>query len=816
MRALGFAEVQTLVRSLLRTPTFTAIVVVQLALGVGGATAIFSVVKTVLLEPLPYPEADQLVIVWQRAPGAGLEREWLSPAQFRDIRDESTSFDELALLVGGPSLLNRDGPPEHSSYVQANAALLRMLGAQPHLGRILTEADDAPDAPPVLLITYELWQRRFGGDPNILGRKIGVERFEVPVVGVLAPGFLLDDTVFPFRERVGAVEMVNSMRMSEEHLERRDHEGYNIVGKLAHDVTLTEAQAELDVIASRMTEAAAPAHGDRGFRLDVVPLLDQVVGASRPRLWLLLGTVSLMLAAACMNVANLSFFRGSVRSREMGIRSALGAGRLRILAKVIGESLVLGMIGCALGIALAWAALTTMARWAGAGLPRMDEIEFDAGVVVLAVGVSLFASVLAAVIPAFHAARVDVVSAIRRGDAGTRPLPRKLGSSSVLAILQVAVALILIVCTQMLWQSFDAVLSVDPGFESENKLTMRVQASPGIARSAIETDALFATLVERVEALPGVRSGASGWPLPLSPGSSWAPVDVEGYERAPEEPAIVADERNVSPGYFETMGISILEGRDFNARDYLPDAPPVVIVDRRFAERFWPNDEALGQRVRPAWMDSFATVTGIVAPVRQYALTSESRIAMYLPERGAYRPHLAVATEGDPRRWVDAVTRALRDVDPEIATSDVKTMTDRVDELMAPARLSLGIVQSVAAVVLLIATAGLYGLLGFSVSAGRSELGLRVALGATPGDVTRLVVAYGMRIAAIGVSIGLIAGVATAGLLDNLLFEVEARPMFGYVAAAFPIGIVSFFAVWLPARRAARVHPLAALGTNRV
>ncbi len=795
----------------MHAPSFAAIVVLTLGLGIGATTAIVSVVDGVLLNPLPYAEAERLVLLWQRTPEGDGEEEWLSPAQFRDIRDAAESFEDLALLIGGPGLLNLDGPPEHSGYIQATSPFLRMLGAKPLLGRLLTAEDDEPDASPVVVITHGLWQRRFGSDPEIIGKRMGIERFEVPVVGVLEPGFLLDNELFPTPEHIGTIDIISSMRLTEERLSRRDIKLYNILARLAPGVSVQEAQRELDLIASRTAESMGKAAGT-AYRIDVVPLLDQVVGGVVARLWMLLVAAALMLVVACMNVANLVLSRAFSRQREIGICAAIGAGGGRLVGKLLSESLLLSAAGGVVGLGLAWMGVMLLRCIAPPNLPRLDEVGMDGRILMFAFGLSLVTLVFCGGLPAWRAARIDVVAVIKGRGSSAGVVPKRLGSAGAFVIAQVSAAFVLLVAAGLLWRSFDALLRVEPGFEARGRLTMRVQESPREARSPEVVKALFGSFLERVRSLPGVRAAATGTPLPFSPGIDRSPIEVEGYVREQGEATIVADRRSVSRAYFETMGIKLLAGRVFEPNDYIAEAPPLRIVDSRFAERFWPGGDAIGKRIRDGSDDDrFATIVGVVQSVRHDALERQDRMATYEPRLNVYRTYLVISTDGDPRSLVNPIADALRSIEPDIAISDAQTMEERMDQAVAPQKLSMLLVQSFAVIALVVTAVGLYGVIGRGVSEGTPEIGLRMALGASPSRMVLFATRYGIRIAFLGILIGCAAAFFTTRLMSRLLFEVSTIDPASYAMAALLLGSVSLVACWLPARRAGSVDPINAL-----
>lgn len=806
-------DIKRAARALVHAPMFTVMVVTTLGLGIGATTAIVSVVDGVLLNPLPYPDSERLVLIWERSRTGGIEREWLSPAQFRDIRDEAASFGELALLIGGPGLLNLDGPPEHSGYIQSTSSFLRMLGAKPLLGRVLSEEDDNPDATPVVVITHSLWERRFGRDPDVVGKTMGIERFDVRIVGVLEPGFLLDNEVFPMRENIGSIETIVSMRLTEQSLARRDRKLYCVLARLRNDVSLDEAQAELDVIAERLAESSGETI-DSARRFDIVALLDQVVGSVRARLWMILAGAAFLLVVACTNVSNLLLSRAFSRTREIGVRAAIGASRTRLIAELLSESLLFSLAGGVLGLGLAWAGVTTLRYVAPPNIPRLNEVGVDLRILIFALGLSLLTVVISGWLPAWRASRIDVVGVIKGTLASSRVLPKSLGFTEICMAAQICAAFVLLNAAVLLLQSFNALVHVEPGFEPRGRVTMRIQESPRQARTPEAIRDLFTLMLERIRSLPGVTSAATGTPLPFAPGSYSSPIDIEGYIREPGEPAIVADGCTVSPTYFETMGTTLLAGRVFEPSDYMADAGPVRIVDRLFAERLWPGGTAIGRRIREADDtddDRFATIVGVVESVQHYALESEPRMTAYEPRLSVYRTYLVISTDGDPQNLANPIVNALRDVEPEIAISDVRTMADRMDDALAPQRLSLLLVQSFAVVALLLTVVGLHTLISQAVSRGTPEIAVRIALGASPARIVRFVTSFGIRIASLGISLGCAAGLAATGLMSHLLFGVRPMDPASYILAALVVGSLSVLVCWLPTRRASQLEPVAAL-----
>jgi predicted permease len=806
-------ELKYAVRSIFQARAVSSLAMLTLGLGIGASATIVSVVNGVLLEPLPYEDAERLVTIFQRSPGAKVEEDFLSPGQFFDILEQSSAFEELSMVTGGPILLNREGPAIHTGFLWVGSSFLRMIGARPYLGRLLTAEDDASDAPFVVVLSYELWQRRYGGDPNIVGSTIGTETGETKVVGVLEPGFLLDTETFTNPWYTGTFEVVLNMPLTERRRNDRDNEGYGIVGKLKPDVTEAEAQAELDVIAARMLEERPPLIADASFVLDAVPLLERIVGRTREVLWMLLGAAGGLALIACANVSNLLLARAESRRREIGICSAMGAGTRRVVLRLLAESAALGGGGAAVGLGLAWLSLAVLKRLGPVGVPRLDNVELDLFVLAVAAMISIAASMMAGVVPALRATTMNLKDVIGSAAIHTGALPKRIDSASSFVVLQVVLAFVLLIAVGLISRSFAKLLDVDPGFEPSKTLTLRVQQRRDTERPP---EALF----ERIRGIPGVRAVAIGTPLPFAPGAWWAPIEVEDDNSTPDAPSAIVDRRSVSAKYFDALEIPLLDGRLFEEHDFLPGAAPVRVVDRNFAVTFWPRGSAVGKRVSQrdepwATPDApLATIVGVVGHVRHYGLESDGRMTMYLPEHQLERTYLVVRTDGDPERLIHPVTAAIRELDPEIAISNVRTMEGRIADELAPNRLALALVHGFGWVALVLALVGLYGLMVSRVAKSTREIGMRMALGATASVINRMMLGRGGRLLAIGVSVGAALALVSSRLLSSFLFAVEPVDLLTYTVVGAVLVIFGLFACWVPARIAGRLDVVEALRTQ--
>lgn len=794
-----------------------ATVVLTLAVGIGSTTAIFSVVDALLLNPLPYANADRLVLIWQRVPDANVQEDWLSAGQFNDIVEQSESFEELALILGGRMLLNRRAPGEDVGFLLARSSFFRVMNARPHLGRVLTAEDDRVGAERVTVLTYDLWQRRYGGDPDIVGETVGLGHIGIEVVGVLEPEFRLDETVLPVPGSIGSHDMMISLPLSEERLVDRTREYYNVIGRLKPGVSEEQAQAELDVIATRMREAGLPQIDDASFQLDVVPLLDQVVSSVRGALWILLAAAAILLVIACINVGNLLLMRATTRDREFGVCTAMGATRSRVVARLFIEGSLLALAGGVFGSAIAYGSIELLGYIGASQLPRFGGIQLDSRSLVFAVAISALTSLVFGHAPAHRASRVDLVSAMKGTVSSSATFPKRISPSTAFVIVQVALAFCLLVGSALLIQSFVHLLKVDPGFTATGRLTFRLEEPPVLERTDEDRTALAQELLRRTRALPGVRGAATGTPLPFGQGVAYKPMHVEGFERGPDDPAPVVDRRFVSPGYFRTMGIRLVAGRIFDPRDTAPGAPEVRIVDRLFAERFWPGQDPIGKSVGRGddevieQSDKRALVVGVVEHVRHSTLETDGRMTLYVPSGVVELAYLIVHAEGDPSALMNPVMDAIRTAAPDIVVSDVRTMRGRLRDATAERRLILLVMQAFGVVAWLLAAVGLYGVIAYGVARGAPEIGTRMVLGADGRNVAQLVLSHGSVVISLGLAAGVSLSLLGVRLLDSLLFAISGVDPPTYVAVVVLLAATGILACWIPARRAARTDPVRVL-----
>jgi predicted permease len=806
-------------RGFARDPGFTAAAVLSLAIGVGANTAIFSVTSALLLNPLPYQDAGRLVILWNRSPGLGITEDWFSTAQYFDIQRGHQGFEQVAIAYGANDNLTGDGEPERVGAIRVSSNVLPMLGAQPAIGRLFTPQDDVPGAAGVAVLTHGTWQRRYGGDPRTLGKSILMNGRPYQVVGVLAASFALKREVMPTLYGADA-EVFLPLQLGPDAAQIRTREDYNILGKLRPGVTVEQAQSEMDALTARLRREhpeVYPPNG--GLTFSIVPLLEQVVGDSRRPLLILSGAVGLVLLIACANVANLTLSRALARKKEIAVRAALGAGRGRIVRQLLTESTLLALAGGALGLLLAAGSVAWVQTLGTRSVPRWGEIGIDGQVLAFTLLVSVASGILFGLVPAVRIGRLDVQESLQEAGRGSSAAgavwSRGRNTRGLLVASELALAVVLLIGAGLFIRSFARVQGVRPGFNPHNVLTFELTMSGrryGDAQNVLET---YRQLWQRLASLPGVTAAGGVTSLPLSQMFAWGPITVEGRVPPPGEKFINADQRIVGGDYFRAMEIPLLQGRLFTEHD-TRDQPRVCVVDEHMAEQLWLGESALGKRLRTGGAESktpWITVVGVVGRVKQYTLDSGSRIAMYSPQTQypARAMNVVLRSAADPVALARAAKREVRALDADLPVYNVKIMAERINESLARQRFSMVLLALFAGVALVLAAIGAYGVMAYLVSQGTRDLGIRIALGATPRDILLLVVRQGMAVALGGVAAGLLLALALGRAVRGLLFGVEATDPLTFTAIATLLSLVAFTASYIPARRAARIDPMVSL-----
>ncbi|MGA2846184.1 MAG: ABC transporter permease [Candidatus Acidiferrales bacterium] len=806
-------------RGLAKSPGFTAVALLSLAIGISANTAIFSIANTLLLRPLPYKDASRLVILWNRSPGLGITEDWFSTAQYFDIKTGHHGFEDVAIAIGGNENLTGDGEPERVGTLHVSSNLLPMLGVQPASGRLFVESEDAKGAAGTAILGYGMWVRRYGSDPRIIGKSLTINGSTYQVIGILPSSFSLPREVLPTLGGAEQADILLPLPLGPDAAQNRDREDYNIVGKLKPGVSLHQAQAEMDTITARLRRdhpTNYPPNG--GLTFGIVPLSEQVVGDSRRALFVLLFAVAFVLLIACANVANLQLSRALARQKEIAVRMAIGASRMRIARQLLTESLLLSFCGGALGVFLALGSLKWVRILGPGSVPRLADISIDGRVLLFTLFISLVSGAMFGLAPALRVSHIHLQSTLKeggRGFAGAAMWGRGNGLRKSLVVSELALSVLLLIGATLLVRSFANLQSVSPGFNPKNVLTLELTMTGNKYRESQLVLSTYKQIVEKLESLPGVKSVGAITSLPLSQMFAWGPITVEGRIPPPGENFINADVRVVAGHYFEAMQIPLREGRFFNESDTKTN-PPVGIVDEYMATQLWPNQSPLGKRLHNGGITDKApwiTVVGVVGRIKQYTLDTDSRIAIYYPQTqfATRAMNVVIRTSSEPDALYSAARKEIQNVDPDLPIFHPVTMYQRVQESLARRRFSMSLLSLFAALAVALAMIGIYGVVSYLVNQGTREIGIRMALGATPRAILHLVIARGMALAIPGVTIGLLASIAFTRAMRTLLFGVSPIDPFTFVAIPVLLAFVAFLASFIPAQRATRVDPTVSL-----
>ena len=814
-------DIRFALRSFAKNPGFTTVAILSLAIGIGANASIFSVANALLFRPLPYDNPDRLVILWNRSPGLGITQDWFSTAQYLDIKTGHHGFEQVAIAIGGNYNLTGDGDPERVGVIRVASNLLPMLGARPALGRLLTPDEDSPGHPSTAVLTDGMWARRFGRDPHIISRSIIINGQTYQIVGVLPQRFSLPQEVVPLLDGTEQAEIFLPLSLSPAAASLvRDHEDYNIIGKLKPGVSLAQAQAEMDTITARLRHNFPenyPPNG--GLTFSIVPLLEQVVGNVRRSLWVLLGSVTFVLLIACANVANLMLSRAVARQQEIAVRAALGAGRWHIVRQLLTESLMISLCGGAVGIFICLVSSQSVRVWGIKSIPRLQDVAIDGRVLAFALLLSIFSGVLFGLVPALRVSRLDLNSTLKdasRGSAGTSAVwGRGNNIRRLLVVSELALSVVLLIGAGLLIRSFARLQSVSPGFNPRGVLTFDLTMTGRKYNDQQSVQNTYRQLWDRLERSPGAIAAGGVTSLPLSEAYAWTPITVEGRIPLPGEKFLNADERLVAGHYFEAMEIPLRRGRFFNEQDDTTK-PIAVIVDEYMAEQLWPGQDPIGKRIHIVELpskDPWQTVVGVVGRVKQDSLDSDPRIAFYLAHTQFPTRVLTVAfrSSTDAALMLSAAKNELRNLDPDLPMYHVRTMEQQVNESLARRRFSMLMLGLFATIALILATIGIYGVMAYLVNQGSRELGIRIALGASPRSILSLVVRQGMALAFSGMMIGLAAAFLLTRLLRSLLFGVEATDPITFVGISLLLAMIALLASYIPAQRAARIDPIVSL-----
>jgi len=798
------SEVRYAIRQLLKSPGFTLVAILGLALGIGANVAFFSVVDTVFLRPLPYREPDRLVRLSSTNEAQNLTRVGFSYSRYVAVQEQQQVFSDLALSIGTPFTLTGRGDPEQLIGLQASAALLPALGLQPTIGRNFSPAEDSPGGQHVALISHAMWLQRFNRDPSVLGQALTLDGAPYVIIGVLPEAA----TAFPLNQlqiwvpRPAEVPFLVPSQLNGGGF------FFQAIARLRPGVSLTQAREAMNVVAANY-RAAYPANVDAPSQIEIVPLLDDAVGQQRQSYLLLFGAVGCVLLIACANIANLVLARFAGRRREIAARFALGATRFDVIRQLVTESLLLAVLGGAAGLVLAQWALATLVALGADFIPRAIEIRIDPLALGFALAVSLVTGLAIGLLPAWQAASVNVQEALKEAGRGSVGSGGRLRSG--LLVAEVSLSLVLLIAVGLLLTSFARLQRVKPGFEPGGVFTAQLVLPPTrYDRQKLVT--FYEQFYQRLSTLPGSTSVALTDRVPLTGGQTPAPVAVGGRPIPPLSERPQANRHLVSPRYFATLGIPILAGRDFDERDS-SRVPHVAIVNETFARRHFPGENPIGRTLVTGMAQMPSQIVGVVADVRSATLNAPPNADYFLPalQRPEGFTNILVRTNVSPAALLPVVREALRSVDPDLPLLQPQPLSSRVARTVADRKLALMLLGGFAALALVLAGLGVYSVMAHLVTFRTSEIGLRMALGASPGVVMQMVLSHGRRLTLVGIVVGIAGALAVSRLLQQTLFEVDATNPVIYLALSVFLLLVTECASWFPARRATRIDPVIAL-----
>ncbi|HEY6348110.1 MAG TPA: ABC transporter permease [Candidatus Angelobacter sp.] len=794
-------------RRLRKSPGFTVVAVLTLALGIGANSAMFSIVNAVLLRPLPYRDPQRLVLLSEHWPQ--FPRLSLSYLNYQDWRDQSHSFEAVGAVRNSIMTMTGGAEAERLPSQNVTANLFELLGAKPELGRAFSAAEDKPGGPPVALISHSLWERRFSSSNSVLGQTITLDNQDYSMIGVMPLGFEIlqqaADVILPFEPWARALPN-----------DRSWHPGILPIARLKPGASIEQARSEIEVIAKRLEKQYPESNTNVSSLVD--PMQDQIVQNVRPALLVLVGAVGVVLLIACANVANLLLVRATGRRREMAVCTALGARRSDIIRQLLAESVLVAVIGGALGLLLAWVAIPLLVRLAGTALPRSNGVSIDVSVLGFTALIALVAGVLFGLAPARHAWRVDLRETLSQTSRGGA-VPAVLRTRAVLVVTEIALAMLLLVGAGLLFKSFERLSQVSPGFSTDHILIANIVRSPTAYRDPNVRLGFYDRLFEQVAALPGVRSAGGVSFLPVTGTGSALHFNIQGRPpRSPQEYTI-SGYRVVSAGYLKTLQVPLITGRWIEDRDR-ENAPAVVAVNSTFVRTYFPDRSPIGQHIQLGatpdpnvpWME----IVGVVADVKQ-SLAAESASEMYVPYRQAdsvlpvLTLSLLVRTSGDPLEQANSIRTLVHGIDPNQPITGIRTMEDNIAQSISDPRFRTVLLAIFAGIALVLAAVGIFGVMAYSVAQRTRELGLRMALGSSRGRVLQLVLAHGVKLTLLGVAIGLGATFLLTRYVSSMLFNVPPYDPITLVEVVVALVLISVCACLLPARRATLVDPIVAL-----
>lgn len=805
-----FRDLRYSIRLLIKSPAFTGVAVLSIALGVGANTTVFSVINAVLLKSLPYKDPESLVLVWgdSRTESNLKKHNQVSATDIADIRSQSSVFEDVTTYTGWNPIMSGDNQAERIPAIQVGDGFFNIMKGQPVLGRTFTKEEQEDGKDFVIVLGYGLWQRRFAGDPSVVGKSISLNGRPYNVVGVMGADFhpLPSTLVAPEGQFYRPVaEAYDDTARSARHL--------RAIARLKPGKTVAEAQSEVQVIAQRIEQQHPETNKDYGAH--VVSITDEIVGDIRPTLWIVFGAVIFVLLVACANVANLLLARSTVRHKEITIRSAIGAGRGQLIRQLLTESLLLSLIGGAIGLMLAvWG--TGLVASVGSKLnPMLQDVHIDLRVLLFTLGISIITGIVFGLAPALQVSKPNLTESLKEAGRGSGPSGSRNRLRSVLVVSEIAMTLVLLVCAGLLMRTVLRLQNVDTGFNAHNVLSMNIGLPAVKYPKPEDRVSFFKQTTDRIAALPGVKAAGTTSVVPLSDNFDGRGLLVEDHPK-PRGEEITVDLYITSPGYLKAMEIPLLAGRAITEQD-LTDAPNVLLINKTMAGQLWPGQNPIGKRVKFPGSEErpqpWRTVVGIVSDVSQYGLDKKPPMQIYvpLPQFPTSFNSIVVKTEGDPASLISAVRREILAVDKDQAVFNLTTLEQLHGESILLRRFFMVLLLVFAAVALVLAAVGIYGVMSYVASQRTHEIGIRMALGAQAKDVLKLIISNGMILALIGVGVGLAGAFALTRLLASLLFGVTTTDTLTFVGVSVGLIAVAMVACYIPARRATKVNPLVAL-----
>jgi predicted permease len=807
MRVL-FQDLRFALRQMGKRPGFTTVIVLTMALGIGANAAIFSVLDAVLLRPLPYSHPEQLIKVWSHFTGIGLpnDQNWISVPEFRDLQQLSRSFSDLAAIDSSSINLGVKGSPQRVVGAAVSPGLFGMLGAQPLLGRTFLAEEAQPGRDHEVVLGYGLWRRVFAANPSTVGSTIDIDGVPMSVVGVMPAGFEYPDQT----------EIWGPLAFSPDDLSEnsRGNHGLEVLGRIKPGLSLAQVQSDMDRVGKTMIDQHKSYPYEKyGFGVILHPLLEETVGDVKPFLLVLMAAVGLVLLIACANIANLLLARATERKQEIETRMALGASGWRLARQLLTESVVLALAGGFAGLAIVPWVLRGLVGLAANSLPRTVHTGIDLSVLALTAAVSIATGILFGLAPALQAARKGSFEGLKSGKNTEGRQPKRLRAT--LIVCETALSLLLVAGAGLLLRSFAQILKVDPGFRPDGVLTLRVALPDAVYSKPEQIRGFYNELIDQVQRLPGVQFAGAVSALPLSGQGGSGTITIDSQSVPMEHTTPEADRRIVTSDYFKAMGISIIRGRFFDARDS-DTAAPVAIVDESLAQAYWPNQDPIGKRLHPGGRQAaipWVTIVGVVRHVHNRTLEARSRVEVYWPEnqRPTGAMTLAVLAFGNPMNLVPAIQRQVNGIDPDLPVYRVRTMTEVMGDSLLRRRLAMILLAVFSGLALLLASVGIYGVTSYAVAQRQQEIGLRMALGADRSQVLSMMIRSGIGTIAIGLAVGIILALALTRLMSGLLFAVRASDPLALGGAVLLLAAAAFLAILIPARRATRVNPMVAL-----